>query len=198
MSVTIIIPTALRQFTGGNTEVVVETKTVGEALNQLTNVHVGLKKHLFNEQNKLRNFVNIYVNDEDIRYKSGIDTPISDGSSISIIPSIAGGTSTAFIELELPQTKELPELSNEELSRYSRHLILPEVGMEGQRKLKNARVLIVGTGGLGASLGMYLAAVGIGHLGIVDFDTVDSSNLQRQMDLTVIMFFWKIKVVRFG
>jgi adenylyltransferase/sulfurtransferase len=181
MSVTIIIPTALRQFTGGKSEVIVESKNVGNALDQLTTLHSGLKKHLFNEQNALRNFVNIYVNDEDIRYQSGTDTPVSDGSSISIIPSIAGGSpSTAFIELEQP-TKELPELSNEEISRYSRHLILPEVGIEGQRKIKNARVLMVGTGGLGAPLGMYLAAAGVGHLGIVDFDTVDSSNLQRQI-----------------
>jgi adenylyltransferase/sulfurtransferase len=75
----------------------------------------------------------------------------------------------------------LPELSNEELSRYNRHLILPEVGVEGQRKLKNSRVLIVGMGGLGAPAGMYLAAAGIGHLGIIDFDSVDVSNLQRQI-----------------
>jgi adenylyltransferase/sulfurtransferase len=181
MSVTINIPTALRQFTGFNSEVVVQSKTVAEALNQLTTVHAGLKKHLFNDQNILRSFVNIYVNDEDIRYQSGTDTPVSEGSSISIIPSIAGGSSPAFVELEQPQAKELPELSNEEISRYSRHLILPEVGMEGQRKLKNARVLLIGTGGLGAPLGMYLAAAGVGHLGIVDFDTVDASNLQRQI-----------------
>jgi adenylyltransferase/sulfurtransferase len=76
---------------------------------------------------------------------------------------------------------QLPELSNEEYARYSRHLILPEVGMEGQRKLKNARVLLVGAGGLGAPLGLYLAAAGVGHLGIVDADTVDASNLQRQI-----------------
>ena len=94
------------------------------------------------------------MNDEDIRYQSGTDTPVSEGSSISIIPSIAGGSSPAFVELEQPQAKELPELSNEEISRYSRHLILPEVGMEGQRKLKNALVYCcIGTGGLGCSAG---------------------------------------------
>ncbi|MBI1358366.1 MAG: molybdopterin-synthase adenylyltransferase MoeB [Acidobacteria bacterium] len=75
----------------------------------------------------------------------------------------------------------LPELTNEEILRYSRHLILPEVGMEGQRRLKAAKVLMVGTGGLGAPLGMYLAAVGVGRIGIVDFDTVDVTNLQRQI-----------------
>ena len=75
----------------------------------------------------------------------------------------------------------LPELSADELARYSRHITLPEVGLEGQRKLKAARVLCVGTGGLGSPLAFYLAAAGIGTLGLVDFDVVDASNLQRQI-----------------
>jgi adenylyltransferase/sulfurtransferase len=75
----------------------------------------------------------------------------------------------------------LPELTNDDLGRYSRHLILPEVGMEGQQRLKAAKVLCVGTGGLGSPLALYLAAAGIGTLGLVDFDVVDSSNLQRQI-----------------
>jgi molybdopterin/thiamine biosynthesis adenylyltransferase/rhodanese-related sulfurtransferase len=78
-------------------------------------------------------------------------------------------------------TAALPKLSNEEIARYSRHLILPEVGMEGQQKLKAARVLCVGTGGLGAPLALYLAAAGVGTIGLVDFDVVDESNLQRQI-----------------
>ena len=80
-----------------------------------------------------------------------------------------------------PQADTLPELTPDDLQRYGRHLILPEVGVEGQRKLKAARVLCVGTGGLGAPLALYLAAAGIGTLGLVDFDTVDTSNLQRQI-----------------
>jgi adenylyltransferase/sulfurtransferase len=76
---------------------------------------------------------------------------------------------------------ELPELTKDELSRYSRHLILPEVGVEGQRKLKAARVLCVGAGGLGSPLALYLAAAGVGTIGLVDFDVVDASNLQRQI-----------------
>src|SRR5260370_15883754 len=82
-----------------------------------------------------------------------------------------------------PQTGAKPaaSLSNEEILRYSRHLIMPEVGMEGQVKLKNAKVLLIGTGGLGAPLGLYLAAAGVGKLGLVDFDVVDFTNLQRQV-----------------
>jgi len=88
---------------------------------------------------------------------------------------------TSAIAEPAAQPDALPELTNDELGRYSRHLILPEVGMEGQRRLKAAKVLCVGTGGLGSPLALYLAAAGIGTLGLVDFDTVDSSNLQRQI-----------------
>jgi adenylyltransferase/sulfurtransferase len=75
----------------------------------------------------------------------------------------------------------LPALTHEEIARYSRHLILPEVGMEGQQRLKAAKVLLVGTGGLGAPMALYLAAAGVGTLGLVDFDVVDASNLHRQV-----------------
>lgn len=81
----------------------------------------------------------------------------------------------------IEETVQLPKLTNDEIARYSRHLILPEVGMEGQQKLKAAKVLCVGTGGLGAPLALYLAAAGVGTLGLIDFDVVDTSNLQRQI-----------------
>src|SRR5580704_15480676 len=82
-----------------------------------------------------------------------------------------------------PDTAANPSaaLSKEEILRYSRHLIMPEVGMDGQLKLKQAKVLCIGTGGLGAPLGLYLAAAGVGRLGLVDFDVVDNTNLQRQV-----------------
>jgi molybdopterin/thiamine biosynthesis adenylyltransferase/rhodanese-related sulfurtransferase len=75
----------------------------------------------------------------------------------------------------------LPDLSSEEILRYSRHLIIPDVGITGQKKLKAARVLLIGAGGLGSPLGLYLAAAGVGHIGLVDFDVVDVTNLQRQL-----------------
>ena len=75
----------------------------------------------------------------------------------------------------------LPELSHEEIHRYSRHLLIPDVGLEGQRKLKAASVLVIGTGGLGSPVALYLAAAGVGHIGLVDYDQVDLSNLQRQI-----------------
>jgi adenylyltransferase/sulfurtransferase len=179
MPVTVTIPTALRQYAGGNSEIQIEAQTAGEALEKLTAEHTELRRHLYNDQHKLRNFVNVYVNDEDIRHAHGPETPVKDGDTIMIVPSIAGGTTT---EENVPATASaLPSLTNEEIARYSRHLIMPEVGVEGQRRLKSASVLMIGTGGLGAPLGMYLAAAGVGRLGIVDFDVVDESNLQRQI-----------------
>ena len=177
MAVTVLIPTPLRQFAGGKSEAEVEAKTAGEALDALTAEFPELRKHLFTEQDALRNFINVYVGDEDIRYLDGAATAIPPGETVMIVPSIAGGNTAA----EARSSGQLPELSTEEYQRYSRHLILPEVGLEGQRKLKNARVLTIGTGGLGSPLGLYLAAAGVGTLGIVDFDVVDRSNLQRQI-----------------
>jgi molybdopterin converting factor small subunit len=168
MPVIVMIPTALRQFAGGNSELQVEAATAGEALEHLTGTHAELRRHLFNEEGALRNFVNLYVNDEDIRHAKNLETPVKDGDTLMIVPSIAGGATTE----EEVGADALPTLSHQEIARYSRHLIMPEVGMEGQRRLKAASVLTIGTGGLGAPLGMYLAAAGVGRLGIVDFDVV--------------------------
>jgi molybdopterin/thiamine biosynthesis adenylyltransferase/rhodanese-related sulfurtransferase/molybdopterin converting factor small subunit len=179
MSITISIPTALRQFTSGSAQVEVEAGTVGEALDRMTAQHAELRRHLYDNHDALRSFVNVYVNDEDVRHQSGVATPVKDGDTIMIVPSIAGGLTTESAEPEV--ARGLPSLSNEEIARYSRHLIMPEVGLEGQRKLKAASVLMIGTGGLGAPAGMYLAAAGVGRIGIVDFDVVEASNLQRQI-----------------
>jgi len=169
----ILIPTALRQFTEQSDSVDVTGATVREALDQLTVRYPNIKKNLFNDQGKLRSFVNVYVNDEDIRYLDKDGTKLTGSETISIVPSVAGGAAAV--------ADAAPALSNEEVARYSRHLILPEVGMEGQTKLKRASVAMIGAGGLGAPLGLYLAAAGVGRIGIVDFDVVDASNLQRQV-----------------
>lgn len=172
----------MRQFADGLSEIDVENAAnAGEALERLTTKHADLRRHLFNEQNALRSFVNVYLGDEDIRHLDGPATPVSDGDTLMIVPSIAGGSSAVVEEARSAQVDELPTLNASEYARYSRHLILPEVGLEGQRKLKAAKVLMIGTGGLGSPLGLYLAAAGVGRIGIVDFDVVDESNLQRQI-----------------
>jgi adenylyltransferase/sulfurtransferase len=173
MPTKILIPTPLRPFTDKLDAVELDGHTVGELLQGLTTRYGGLKQHLYNGEGRLRSFVNVYVNDEDIRYLQKEDTPLKSGDVVSIIPSVAGG-----VGVEAPAA---PALSADEVRRYSRHLILPEVGMEGQKKLKAAKVLCIGAGGLGSPAAMYLAAAGVGTIGLVDFDVVDLSNLQRQL-----------------
>ena len=176
MSNKVLIPTPLRPYAGKQDVVEVDGKTVGELLVNLTSQYADLRKHLYTEEGRLRSFVNVYVNDDDIRYLDREQTPLKPGDTISIVPSVAGGAGPVVAE---PRTA--PPLSNDEVQRYSRHLIMPEVGMDGQQKLKAARVLCIGAGGLGSPVAMYLAAAGVGTLGMVDFDTVDFSNLQRQI-----------------
>lgn len=173
MATRILIPTPLRPFTGGHDTVELDGATIDDLLKALIARHGDLRRHLYSDEGKLRSFVNIYVNDEDIRHLQREATPVGAKDTVSIVPSVAGGST--IVE------REAPELTREEVGRYSRHLIMPEVGVDGQRKLKAARVLCVGAGGLGSPATMYLAAAGVGTLGIVDFDTVDASNLHRQV-----------------
>jgi molybdopterin/thiamine biosynthesis adenylyltransferase/rhodanese-related sulfurtransferase/molybdopterin converting factor small subunit len=183
----VLIPTPLRQYAGKHDSVEVTGATAGEVLSALTTEFPDLRKQIFNDEGRLRSFVNVYVNDEDIRYLQKDATPTAPGDTVSIVPSIAGGAvqtapPPAASNATAQKTAEPPlTLSNDEILRYSRHLIMPEVGMDGQLKLKAAKVLMVGAGGLGAPVGLYLAAAGIGRIGVVDFDVVDFTNLQRQV-----------------
>ena len=176
MSPTVRIPAPLRAYVGGLTDVSITATTVGDVLAQLTNEYPRLRPHLYTDDGVLRNFVNVYVNDEQARYLGGEGAGVKSADTITIVPSVAGGTAVATA----PPNSAV-DLSPEEVFRYSRHLIMPEVGMEGQRKLKAAKVLMVGAGGLGSPLGLYLAAAGVGTLGVVDFDVVDATNLHRQV-----------------
>lgn len=175
--VTVFIPTALRGFAGDEEEVGLQGETAGAILEALTARHPDLRKHLYKGDGQLRTFVNVYLNDEDIRYLAGLSSPVKPGDTLTIVPSIAGGA------VDVASSEDVV-LGADEIARYSRHLIMPEVTLAGQKKLKQARVLLVGAGGLGAPLGLYLTAAGVGLLGIVDGDVVDSSNLQRQVIYT--------------
>jgi adenylyltransferase/sulfurtransferase len=177
---TVKIPAPLRSFAGGSTEVAVEGSTVGGVVRELVARFPALGRHLYASGGELRNFVTVYLNDEDIRYLRRSESPVKEGDVISIVPALAGGSPDAA---PIPPTVHSTEVSfsREDLVRYSRHLLLPEVGLHGQRKLRAAKVLLVGAGGLGSPTALYLAAAGVGEIGLVDFDRVEASNLQRQL-----------------
>jgi adenylyltransferase/sulfurtransferase len=188
MAVKVYLPGPLRSHFAGAQAIDVEASTVGAALDAVIARAPALRDQLIAGDGKPRSFVNLYVNDEDVRGREGLATKLAAGDTVSIVPSIAGGAETtegdrrtaAQEAMRRAGTTELP-LTREEVRRYSRHLILPEVGLQGQVKLKQARVLLIGVGGLGSPLALYLSAAGVGTLGLVDGDVVDETNLQRQV-----------------
>ena len=185
MAVRVHLPGPLRAPFGGAASVEVEGGDVRAALEALVARAPALSAQIFDGGGALRSYVNVYVNDDDVRSLAGLETALKSGDTISLVPSIAGGEgddklAAAQAAMRRAGKVELP-LSHEEVRRYSRHLILPEVGLAGQVKLKQARVLLIGVGGLGSPLALYLAAAGVGTLGLVDADVVDETNLQRQV-----------------
>ncbi len=174
MSVAILIPTPLRRYVGGARTVGVEASTVADALAELAVRSPDLRAQIFDDAGRVRTFVNVFLGDQDVRHiaRAGEPIPVKDGDVITLVPAIAGGAIDSAADVRF---------SRDEILRYSRHLIMPEVTLEGQRRLKEARVLCVGAGGLGSPLALYLAAAGVGRLGVVDFDPVDLTNLQRQI-----------------
>ena len=282
--VTVRIPTPLRGFTGGASEVVVRAATAREALSELEREHGGATARVLDERGELRSFVNLFVDQENVKTLGGLDAALREGAVLAIVPAVAGGapkakdqrlselkrsvpeveprtahelqrSGAALIDvrepdevgqgsppgaerlvrgfLELRVEDALPEkdrtvlvmcaggvrslfaaeglqklgyadvrsvvggfnrwkneglpvevprtLTSDERERYSRHILMPEVGEKGQIRLLQSRVLIVGAGGLGSPVAWYLAAAGVGELGLVDHDVVDRSNLQRQI-----------------
>ncbi len=190
MAVKVHLPGPLRAPFAGASSVEVEGFDVRAVLEALVARAPALKEQLFAADGSLRSYVNVYVNDDDVRGLAGLATPLGARDTVSIVPSIAGGSAAGGADgdklaaaqeaMRRAGTTELP-LTKEEVRRYSRHLILPEVGLAGQVKLKHARVLLIGVGGLGSPLALYLSAAGVGTLGLVDGDVVDETNLQRQV-----------------
>jgi len=198
--VRVSIPTPLRDEAGGAAVLDVDAETVRDALEALAAEHPSLSRHLFDEHGALREHVNTFVNEHEARALEGLDTRLKEGDEVAIVPSIAGGSAVAGGTSGTPAAGGAPgqdgeaasaatdrpadgaaALTPEELARYSRHLALPELGREGQLRLRRARVLLIGAGGLGSPAALYLAAAGIGTLGVVDFDRVDHTNLHRQV-----------------
>jgi sulfur-carrier protein adenylyltransferase/sulfurtransferase len=172
---TVIIPTPLRKFTNNTARLQVKPGTIQDTFQELTLNFPDLKKHLLDENGKIRAYVNIFIGNDDIRDLQQEQSAVQEGAVVSIVPAIAGGSGAGSANASGAV------FTKEELARYDRHIIIPGFGMEAQQKLKAAKVLVVGSGGLGSPVLLYLAAAGVGTIGIVDFDVVDDSNLQRQV-----------------
>ena len=176
MNVNVYIPTPLRRITGNRAFVKVEGSTIAEVLDNLDRQFPGVHDQIYSSQHEIPAHINIYVNNHEITTLNGDKTALADGDQVAIIPAIAGGAGEAK-----DGAAQGAALTPDQVVRYSRHIIMPQVGSTGQRKILASKVLIVGAGGLGSPVAVYLTLAGVGTIGLVDFDTVDLSNLQRQI-----------------
>ncbi len=167
VSINVYIPTPVRHLVGNRASVRARGDTVRDVLDDLDAQFPGFGAQLHDAQGRLAHHINVYVNQVEIGNLQGERTPLSRGDELAVIPALAGGAGT--------------NLTPEMVERYSRHLIMPQVGSIGQRKIIDSKVLVIGAGGLGSPVALYLALAGVGTIGIIDFDVVDRSNLQRQI-----------------
>ena len=175
MAINVYIPSPFRHLTDEAEHVAVEGSTISEVLDALEASYPGFGELVYDQDRQVPRHINIYVNDQEIHGLNGTDTPVSDGDQVSVIPALAGGSENSN------GAAPAGALKPEEVMRYSRHIIMPQVGPQGQRKLRDAKILVVGAGGLGGPVALYLALAGVGTIGICEFDVVDLSNLQRQI-----------------
>src|SRR3990172_4047519 len=185
-AVSVYIPTPFRKMTGNRQHVDAEGADVGEVLANVDKQFPGFRSLVFGSGDQVPAHINIYLNKQEISSLQGIQTKVNDGDEVAVIPAIAGGSGEVGAQPAAPSNgtaprKHIGALTAEQVNRYSRHIIMPQVGPSGQHKIMESSALIIGAGGLGSPIAVYLALAGIGKIGIVDFDTVDISNLQRQI-----------------
>ncbi len=158
------IPSVLNKG-GGEKKVDLMASTLLEAFAKISE-QLGdeFKRRVLNPDGSPRSLINIYINGKNMRFSGGMETPLKDGDEIYVLPAVAGGS----------------ELSSRDLEKYSRQVMLEEIGYEGQLKLKKAKACVVGVGGLGNPIVTRLVAMGIGTIRIVDRDVIELSNLHRQ------------------
>ena len=163
-SITFTIPSVLNGG-GGEKKTEIEVSTLSDAFAKISEtMGDDFKRRVLNEDGTPRSLINIYINGKNAKFSAGLDTQLTDGDEVYILPAVAGGS----------------DLSEKELDRYSRQVMLEEIGYQGQLKLKQSKVCVVGVGGLGNPIVTRLAAMGVGKLRIVDRDVIELSNLHRQ------------------
>jgi len=175
-NITFIIPSVLNGG-AGEKKTNLDADTLNDAFAKISEtMGDDFKRRVLNEDGTPRSLINIYINGKNAKFSSGLDTTLSDGDEVSILPAVAGGSSGTG--------GEGSDLSEKELDRYSRQVMLEEIGYQGQLKLKQASVCVVGVGGLGNPIVTRLAAMGVGKIRIVDRDVIELSNLHRQTMFT--------------
>ena len=174
----IYISATLRGFFERHERVELEGNNIRSLLEALTNEYPDSKEALYDEAGKLREFIRIYVDDEDFTSEDKWDSAINNDSEVLLIPSIAGGAPESIIS---DDRRKAVSFDDAEIERYNKHLMLREIGVKGQKRIKAARIVIIGAGALGSPVIQYLAAAGVGEIKVVDFDEVSLSNLQSQV-----------------
>ena len=171
-NITFIIPSVLNGG-AGEKKTNLDANTLNDAFTKISEtMGDDFKRKVLNDDGTPRSLINIYINGKNAKFSAGLDTTLSDGDEVSILPAVAGGSSGTG--------GEESDLSEKELDRYSRQVMLEEIGYQGQLKLKQAKVCVVGVGGLGNPITTRLAAMGVGKIRIVDRDVIELSNLHRQ------------------
>ena len=175
----IYISATLRSFFGRNSKLSASKDNVKDILGWLTDEYPESKKILFDENGKLRSFIRIYVGEKEVTEKDGWNEKISDMEQVLLLPAIAGGAPEESIISD--ERRKAVSFDDAEVERFGKHLLLREIGVKGQKRIKAARVIVIGAGALGSPVIQYLAAAGVGTIKVVDFDDVNLSNLQNQV-----------------
>ncbi len=175
----VYISATLRGFFGRNETFDIDAGTIREVVAWLTDEYPDSKKVLFDENDKVRGFIRIYVGDENKTTRSRWDEKIPADKTVLFLPAIAGGAPNKSI-ISDDRRKEV-SFNDKEIERFGKHLLLREIGVKGQKRIKAARVVVIGAGALGSPVIQYLAAAGVGTIKVVDFDEVSLENLQSQV-----------------
>ncbi|MDD6206985.1 MAG: molybdopterin-synthase adenylyltransferase MoeB [Clostridiales bacterium] len=179
MGISVYVSATLRTFVNRNARIELEGNTVRDILDNLKEEYPDSRKGLFEEDGTRRPYVSVFVNGNAVSVKAEPDQAVQEGDEVLLLPAIAGGAPVESV-ISDERRKEV-SLDDSEIERFSKHLMLREIGVKGQKRIKAAKVLVIGLGSLGAPVVQYLAAAGVGTIGIVDFDEVSLSNLQSQV-----------------